>query len=77
MKNDPGLFTDSTGEGMSGAEDVALETQRDLKNTQYNGSKVCTRCGGGINPVQSLLDQKTCPSCTRRQQVTRVKGRMA
>ena len=29
MRNDPGLFTDSTGEGMAGAEDVALSTQRE------------------------------------------------
>jgi predicted RNA-binding Zn-ribbon protein involved in translation (DUF1610 family) len=76
MKNDPGLFTDSTGEGMAGAEDVSLSTQKDLR-TQYNGDNSCTKCGMIIDPVQSLLNQKVCPSCSRKAQMTRVKGRMA
>ena len=37
MSTDPGLFTDSTGEGMVGSTDVSLETQKDLANTIYNG----------------------------------------
>ena len=52
MKNDPGLLTDSTGEGMAGAEDVRLDTQRDLEKTYYNGSKPCIECGTMLNPVQ-------------------------
>jgi hypothetical protein len=76
MKNDPGLFTDSTGEGMAGAEDVALSTQKDLNSTQYNGDNACTKCGMRIDPVQSLLNQKVCPSCLRKAQYSRVKGRM-
>jgi predicted RNA-binding Zn-ribbon protein involved in translation (DUF1610 family) len=76
MINDPGLLTDSTGDGMAGETDVSLETQRELK-TQYNGDNSCTKCGIIIDPVQSLLNQKVCPSCLRRAQVTRVKGRMA
>jgi hypothetical protein len=39
---DPGLFTDSTGEGMAGSIDVSLESQQKLKETLYNGSKGCT-----------------------------------
>ena len=76
MRNDPGLFTDSTGEGMAGAEDVALATQRDLKKTYYNGSKPCIECGFILNPVQSLHTD-TCSNCTRRKLNTRVKNRMA
>ena len=45
MSNDPGLLTDSTGEGMAGAEDVRYSTQQALKQTMYNGSKECTKCG--------------------------------
>ena len=74
---DPGLFTDSTGEGMAGAEDVSLETQRDLKNTLYNGSKGCTNCGKLMNPVESLQDAALCPNCRRRKAYNLVKGRMA
>jgi predicted RNA-binding Zn-ribbon protein involved in translation (DUF1610 family) len=76
MKNDPGLFTDSTGEGMAGAEDVALATQRDLKKTYYNGSKPCIECGFILNPVQSLQSEK-CPTCSRRAAAKLIKGRMA
>jgi hypothetical protein len=77
MKNDPGLFTDSTGEGMAGAEDVKLSTQNELKRTVYNGSKACSSCGATMNPVQSLQNQTTCPACNRRKASKLVKGRMA
>jgi len=77
MKNDPGLFTDSTGEGMAGAEDVFLATQQDLKNTIYNGSKVCQACGVTMNPVQSLHNAELCSNCNRRKLSRLVKGRMA
>ena len=73
--NDPGLFTDSTGEGMAGAEDVSLETQRELARTVYNGSKSCKSCGVSIDPVQSLL-KDMCTSCQRRKKYSLVKGRM-
>ena len=76
MKNDPGLLTDSTGEGMAGAEDVRLDTQRDLEKTYYNGSKPCIECGTMLNPVQSLHTD-TCSNCTRRKQAKLLKGRMA
>jgi len=77
MKNDPGLFTDSTGDGMAGAMDVSLQTQRDLSKTSYNGDKACKACGGRIDPVQSLLNQEHCPSCARRKKYSHVKGGMA
>lgn len=77
MAKDPGLFTDATGEGMAGAEDVRLSTQNELKNTVYNGSKACSSCGSMMNPVQSLQNQTHCPSCTRRKASKLVKGRMA
>lgn len=76
MKNDPGLYTDSTGEGMAGAEDVSLETQRELKRTMYNGSGACKACGTHIDPVQSLMNKDLCPSCQRRKKYSLVKGRM-
>lgn len=76
MKNDPGLFTDSTGEGMAGAEDISLATQRELSRTVYNGDKACKGCGRAIDPVQSLLTD-TCTSCQRRKHYSLVKGRMA
>ena len=74
---DPGLYTDSTGEGMAGAEDVSLETQRELAKTMYNGDKSCKACGMSIGPVQSLVNQDYCPSCSRRKKYSLVKGRMA
>lgn len=77
MMKDPGLFTDSTGEGMAGAEDVSLETQQALKNTVYNGSKACKGCGSVMNPVQSLKDQNHCPTCNRRRAQKLLKGRMS
>lgn len=76
MKNDPGLFTDSTGDGESGAHDVSLETQRDLSQTIYNGDKACKGCGRRIDPVQSLLNDM-CTPCQRRKNYSLVKGRMA
>jgi hypothetical protein len=76
MKNDPGLLTDSTGEGMAGATDVKLQTQKDLNTTYYNGSKPCIECGLTLNPVQSLHTE-TCTNCTRRKQSTLLKGKMA
>ena len=75
--NDPGLYTDNTGEGMAGAEDVSLETQRELKRTMYNGSNACKACGMHIDPVQSLMNKELCPSCQRRKKHSLVKGRMA
>jgi predicted RNA-binding Zn-ribbon protein involved in translation (DUF1610 family) len=76
MKNDPGLLTDSTGEGMAGAEDVRLDTQKDLSQTYYNGSKPCIECGLVLNPVQSLHSDM-CPNCNRRKAAHLVKGMMA
>ena len=77
MINDPGLYTDSTGDGMAGAMDVSLQTQRDLSKTIYNGDKACKACGTRIDPVQSLLNQEHCPSCSRRMKQSHVKGGMA
>lgn len=76
MNKDPGLFTDSTGEGMAGAEDVSLSTQKDINRTVYNGEKTCKSCGTHIDPVQSLLNQEFCPPCSRRSKTSLVKGRM-
>lgn len=77
MAKDPGLYTDSTGEGMAGAMDVSLETQQDLKKTYYNGSKPCTGCGLAMNPVEAMHSTGLCPSCKRRKSTKLVKGRMA
>lgn len=77
MIKDPGLFTDSTGDGMAGAMDVSLETQQALKGTVYNGSKSCQGCGMLMNPVQSLHSEDLCPGCKRRKLSKLVKGRMA
>ena len=76
MIKDPGLFTDSTGDGMAGAMDVSLETQRELAHTVYNGDKACKSCGRRVDPVQSLLNE-LCTSCQRRKHYSLVKGRMA
>ena len=73
---DPGLFTDSTGDGMAGATDVSLATQKKLAQTYYNGSKPCLECGLLMNPVEAAY-RTLCPKCTRRQAVTRVQNRMA
>lgn len=72
MINDPGLFTDSTGEGMAGATDVRFSTQKTL----YNGSKNCKNCGYTLDPYEALLDE-LCPGCRRKGQSTRLKNRMA
>lgn len=76
MNKDPGLLTDSTGDGESGAHDVSLEAQRQLATTIYNGDKACKSCGRRIDPVQSLLNEM-CTSCQRRKNYSLVKGRMA
>ena len=72
---DPGLLTDSTGEGMAGAEDVSLLTQQNLKQTYYNGSKPCLDCGLLMNPVEAAY-RTLCSNCTSRDAVNRVKNRM-
>lgn len=77
MKNDPGLLTDSTGEGMSGSIDLGLQAQQDLKKTYYNGSKPCIECGLAMNPVEAMHSTGLCPSCKRRKSTKLVKGRMA
>lgn len=77
MSKDPGLFTDSTGEGMTGATDVSLSTQKSLKDTLYNGTRACKACGSAMNPVESLRDQSVCPKCNRIKASKLVKGRMA
>ena len=40
MKNDPGLYTDSTGDGMAGDTDVSLETQKDLSRADLVAAPV-------------------------------------
>jgi len=70
MSKDPGLYTDSTGDGMAGAEDVSFRTI-------YNGTQACKACGNPMNPVESLMNQDKCPSCQRREKYSLVKGRMA
>jgi len=77
MAYDPGLLTDATGDGMSGATDVSLETQQKLKKTYYNGSKPCVDCGLTMNPAEALFSNGYCPNCTRRKQTNIVKGGMA
>lgn len=72
---DPGLMTDSTGDGMAGAEDVSLLTQQKLKQTYYNGTKPCLDCGLALDPYQALHGQY-CPHCTQRQAVKLVRNRM-
>jgi predicted RNA-binding Zn-ribbon protein involved in translation (DUF1610 family) len=73
---DPGLFTDSTGEGMAGTVDLSLESQQKLKETLYNGSKACASCGSNLNPVQALSSEH-CHNCSRRNASKLVKNRMA
>ncbi len=65
-KFDPGLFTDSTGEGMAGATDVSLLTQQNFKDTLYNGTKVCQQCGLQLDPYMALHNDY-CPTCTQRR----------
>ena len=76
MIKDPGLFTDSTGEGMAGSIDLSLESQQNLKETLYNGSKGCKSCGLNLNPVQALSSDH-CHNCSRRNASTLLKNRMA
>lgn len=73
---DPGLMTDSTGDGMAGAIDVSLLTQKNLKQTYYNGTKPCLTCGLLLDPY-TALNQQNCPTCTRRSAVKLLKNRMA
>lgn len=75
MKFDPGLFTDSTGEGMAGAEDVSLVTQQMFRDTLYNGTKVCQGCGFQLDPYMSLHTEY-CPNCTQRRASQLVKSGM-
>lgn len=74
--SDPGLMTDSTGEGMSGAMDVAFGTQQNFKNTLYNGTKVCSACGLQLDPY-TALHTDLCGNCTQRRASALVKNRMA
>lgn len=74
---DPGMMTDATGEGMAGGEDVSLVTQKNLKDTYYNGSKPCLQCGVLRNPMQVLQSTNDlCPKCSNRQAAKLVKNRM-
>jgi len=77
MKNDSGLVTDSTGDGMAGATDVKYSTQQELKETTYNGSRTCKGCGlYAMSPLQALYGE-LCPSCTRKKAAKHVKGKMS
>lgn len=76
MPKDPGLFTDATGEGMAGAMDISLETQQNLKETQYNGAKACKGCGKSINPYLAMTNDH-CTHCSRVKASKLVKNRMA
>jgi len=76
-RNDPGLMTDSTGEGMAGTQDVRYSTQQELKETTYNGSRTCKGCGlYTMNPLQALYGE-LCPHCKRKQARQHVEGGMA
>ena len=75
MKKDAGMFTDATGEGMSGSTDTSFDTQKALK-TIYNGSKNCQACGCDINPYEALLSE-LCPTCSRRKSSATLKNRMS
>lgn len=72
---DPGLFTDSTGSGQAGASDVSLLTQKNLKETYYNGSKPCTECGTLLDPFTALHTER-CMKCNNRKSQTLLKNRM-
>lgn len=72
---DPGLMTDSTGDGMPGATDVSLSTQLNLKKTMYNGSKPCTDCGLLLDPYRSFSNSQ-CYNCKNRRDVRLVKRGM-
>ena len=72
---DPGLMTDATGDGMAGATDVSLLTQKNLKKTYYNGTKPCRACGLMLDPYQALHNE-FCPNCSNRKSYNLVKNRM-
>lgn len=72
---DPGLMTDATGDGMAGATDAHLLTQKNLKKTYYNGTKPCIGCGLMLDPYQALHNQY-CPNCSNRKSYNLVKNRM-
>lgn len=72
---DPGLLTDSTGDGMAGATDVSLNTQKMLAKTYYNGSKPCIECGLQIDPPITLMTE-TCPKCKKKKAARIFKNRM-
>jgi DNA-directed RNA polymerase subunit RPC12/RpoP len=73
--SDPGLFTDSTGEGQYGDSDVSLLTQKNLKETYYNGSKPCADCGSLLDPFTALHTER-CTKCNNRKSQTLLKNRM-
>lgn len=73
---DPGLMTDSTGEGMAGASDVALTTQQNLKDTYYNGSKPCLDCGSLMPPQHALQGRERCFHCQNTRDARHVKNGM-
>jgi hypothetical protein len=75
MPVDPGLMTDSTGEGEYGTHDVSLFTQKNMKETYYNGSKPCMDCGLMLDPYKALHNQY-CPGCNNRRATKLVKNRM-
>jgi predicted RNA-binding Zn-ribbon protein involved in translation (DUF1610 family) len=75
MVKDPGLMTDSTGDGIYGNTDVKYSTQQAMKNTVYNGSGSCKDCGYQIQPQDALYTQ-LCPSCTKAKAMKQMKGRM-
>jgi len=75
MSVDPGLMTDSTGEGTPGATDVSLVTQENMKQTYYNGSKPCIECGLLLDPYQALNTQY-CSTCNNRKASKLLKNRM-
>lgn len=75
MAIDPGLMTDSTGDGMAGATDVSLFTQKSLKKTYYNNSKPCIECGLMLDPYHALHTQY-CANCNNRKATKLLKNRM-
>jgi len=75
MKIDPGLMTDSTGDGETGAHDVSLVTQQNMKKTYYNGSKPCLDCGLMLDPYNAMHTEY-CAGCKNRKASKLVKNRM-
>jgi hypothetical protein len=73
--NDPGMFTDGTGDGMGGDTDVSLLTQKNLKETYYNGSKPCSGCGSLLDPFTALHTER-CTKCNNRKSQALLKNRM-